>query len=304
MNWQEFWNSICDFFSNIGTNLYKFWIHPDEEGATPYLAQFLFALIILILGYFIIKLIIFCIRKALKLGKKKFANERNVKTFTVNTISIVLNILLVVLFLSLLGVDLTGLSTIFSSAILAIGLSLQDVVGNFASGIIILSSKPFIEGDYVSFPGQGVEGTVKEVRMLTTILQTTDRQTVVIPNKNITNNNLINYSNQPIRRAVFDFNVEYNSDVDAIKSIINKIFENDDRILKEQGISIVISGYSDGVFTLSARCYVPNNIYWDFLFDFYEKIYQEFKNNEIVLGVKKISVVQDNEITPLKKEEK
>ncbi len=295
MTWEEFWTNFGNFFKNIGNQLYEFWISPKDDSKTPYLATFLFALVVLVLGILLIKLITRILRKAFKLGKKKFVKDRTIKNFAINTIKVILYIILLILFLRILGMELTGISTIFSSAILAIGLSLQDVVGNFASGIIILTSKPFVAGDYVSFPGQDVEGTVKDVKFLTTILETYDRQTIVIPNKNVTNNDVVNYSTNPIRRIVISLGINSDGDFDILKKELIEIGKKDPRCLKDPEPSVFITDYSDNIFTVSFRAYVPSDLYWDVLFDLNENIFKMIKEKEIELGIKKIALLSEKE---------
>lgn len=285
-DWTSFWNAIGDWFGKIWNNLYYFWINPsanpDATGnESPYLATFLFAFGILVIGIFLIKLINIVLRKILKLGKRKFVKDRTIKNFIANTIKVLLYVFLFFLFLSILGVNLSGLATIFSSAILAVGLCLQDVIGNFASGIVILASKPFQVDDYVSFPDAKVEGTVVDVKFLSIILKTVDGQKIVIPNQNVTKNSIINYSAYPVRRLVVNCGVQYGEDVGKVKRVLLAIAKKDKRTLKDPEPYAVLTSFADSSVVISLRMYVPNDLYWDMLFQINEIIYKEFNANNI-----------------------
>ncbi len=290
MSWNEFWKNIGDFFKQIGENLKNFWITPTD-GSTPYLATFILAVIILIAGIFLIKLIIFILRKAFKVENNKFVKERTAKNFGIKTTEVILYIVLFIIFLGILGVKLDNITSIFSSAILAIGLSLQEVVKNFASGIIILSSKPFVVGDYVAFPGQSVEGEVKDIKILTTVLETFNKEVVVIPNKNITDHNLINYTTNPIRRVVITLGINCDGDFETVRNELIAIAKSDARVLKTPNVSCVIEEYKDNIFYVKVKSYVNNDDYWDALYYQNEKIFNMVKDKHIELGINQLKIL-------------
>ncbi len=293
--WNQFWSNVGKFFEEIGVQLYDFWFGTgtEAEPKIPYIASFATAIVILVIGVLLIKLLMRLLRKALKMGKKTFVKDKTVKTFALNTLKVTLYILLFVLFMALLGIKLNGFSTILSSAILAIGLSLQDVVSNFASGIIILSNKPFISGDYVVFVDQNCEGTIIDVKLLTTILETFDNQRVIVPNKNITNSNIINYSSNPTRRLVVNVGINLDGNKEKCKEILYKLASNDKRILLDPAPNVVISGVNENIFTVSLRCYVPTEIYWDVIYDINERLFDLLVEEKISLGVKQLNILND-----------
>lgn len=287
LNWNEFWNNLGEFFSSYGRKLYEFWINPTE--GTPYIITLVFALAFLVLGYFLIKLINKGIRKLFKIGKKKFENEKTIKNFAANLINVVLNVLLVLAFLSILGISLNGIATIFSSAILAIGLSLQDIIGNFASGLIILTTRPFITGDYVSINSE-CEGEVTDVKLLATYLLTYDKQIVVVPNKTITNSIITNYSSHHLRRVVISVGVDYNSDIDKVKTVMLSLTNGDKKIDQDVSPSVVLSSMGEYSLNFSLRFYVRTEDYWDVLFSYNEKIIKSFQENKINIPFKRIDI--------------
>lgn len=290
----EFWQEIGDFFKGIGDSLYEFWINPQannpESEAIPYLGVFIFALVVLILGYFAIKFIIKIARKALGIDKNTFIKDRTLKRFLLNSSKYILYVILIIIFLSILGVQLTGIATIFSSAILAIGLSLQDVISNFASGLIILTSKPFAVNDYVLFNNEGVEGNVVDVKFLTTYLKTVDGQTVIIPNKNITNATITNFSSNPARRINITISVSYDSDIKLVKKTMLDAIKTDKRVLKDPAPVAYLVKFNESGLDVSLRCHVPNEVYWDMLFNFNELILKYFRKNNINIAFRRIDI--------------
>ena len=216
--------------------------------------------------------------------------DRTIKTFLLSLVKVIANIAIVVIFLLILKVDLTGVAQIFSSAILAVGLSLQDVISNFASGVIILANKPFVVGDYIDLNNGEAEGTVIDVKFLVTALETVDKQIITVPNKNITGSVVKNYSKNPLRRITLNIGVDYSTNIDKAKNVILNIVKNDNRILEEPNPVVFLTAFNDSSLNLSLRCYVPNSMYWDILFSLNEKILLEFRKNDINIPFNRLVV--------------
>ena len=228
-------------------------------------------------------------RKLFKIDKK-LIKDRTIKTFLLSLIKVIANIAIVIIFLLILKVDLTGVAQIFSSAILAVGLSLQDVISNFASGVIILANKPFVVGDYIDLNNGEAEGTVIDVKFLVTALETVDKQIITVPNKNITGSVVKNYSKNPLRRITLNIGVDYSTNIDKAKNVILNIVKNDNRILEEPNPVVFLTAFNDSSLNLSLRCYVPNSMYWDILFSLNEKILLEFRKNDINIPFNRLVV--------------
>ena len=291
--WTNFWNDFGNALKKAWDEVVAFWAGSDNE--TPYVANFLFAIVVLILGIVLIKLFVKIINRILKLDKGIVVKDRSVKVFIVSTIKILAYFGLLILFLAILRIDLTGVTQIFSSAILAIGLSLQDVISNFASGIIILTSKPFVAGDYIKIGESTVEGNVVDVRFLVTTIETTNRQIVTIPNKTITSSILTNYTKNPIRRVVINIGVDYSTDIDKAKKVLLDLANNENRILEEPKPTCNITEFQDSAINLCLKCYVPNILYWDIYYDLNEKILIEFNKNKIIIPYNRLVVETMNE---------
>ncbi|HKL72950.1 MAG TPA: mechanosensitive ion channel family protein [Candidatus Onthovivens sp.] len=285
------WSDIQSFFEKLWEDFITFWFTPPV-GQTPYFAKFLFAFAFLFIGYFLIKIIIRVLRKIFKLNEKRVDKDRAVKQFLVSTINVIAKFALVVFFLILLGADLSGLTTIISSGILAIGLSLQEIIGNFASGIVILSSKPFAIGDYIFVDGE--EGTVKDIRFLTVVLRTADNQEIIIPNKIVTNSPIRNFTKVKNRRIKIDLSVVYGSDVEKVRKVVLGITSKEKRVLTDPAAYVAVAGFGANGVTLSLRCYSLSKDYWDTLFAINEKIYNEFNKNGIEFAFTTITVKNED----------
>ena len=286
-NWSTFWSDIWNSLKNSLANLREFWFGSTEQ--QPYIVNFLTAIAFLILGLLLTRLFLAILRKLFKIDKK-LIKDRTIKTFLLSLVKVIANIAIVVIFLLILKVDLTGVAQIFSSAILAVGLSLQDVISNFASGVIILANKPFVVGDYIDLNNGEAEGTVIDVKFLVTALETVDKQIITVPNKNITGSVVKNYSKNPLRRITLNIGVDYSTNIDKAKNVILNIVKNDNRILEEPNPVVFLTAFNDSSLNLSLRCYVPNLMYWDILFSLNEKILLEFRKNDINIPFNRLVV--------------
>lgn len=286
-NWSTFWSDIWNSLKNSLANLREFWFGSAEQ--QPYIVNFLAAIAFLILGLLLTRLFLAILRKLFKIDKK-LIKDRTIKTFLLSLIKVIANIAIVIIFLLILKVDLTGVAQIFSSAILAVGLSLQDVISNFASGVIILANKPFVVGDYIDLNNGEAEGTVIDVKFLVTALETVDKQIITVPNKNITGSVVKNYSKNPLRRITLNIGVDYSTNIDKAKNVILNIVKNDNRILEEPNPVVFLTAFNDSSLNLSLRCYVPNSMYWDILFSLNEKILLEFRKNDINIPFNRLVV--------------
>ena len=169
------------------------------------------AILIYVIGRFIIKQITKLVNKILI--KRKL--EVSVQTFLRSLLSITLNLILAFAIIARLGVETTSFAAILASAGVAIGMALSGNLSNFAGGLIILVFKPFKVGDFID--GPGASGTVKEIQIFHTILATVDNKIIYVPNGSMSSNVVVNYSKQDTRRAEWVIGVEYGEDRTSYK---------------------------------------------------------------------------------------
>ena len=248
------------------------------------------------------KILFLLLRKALKLDKS-FVKEKTIKRFFYNTVKFAFYIGIFLLFLSIIKVNMTGTSTIISSAILAIGLSLQDVVGNFASGLIIVNTKLFVIGEFIDIGGQ-VEGTVQDVSFLNTKLKTVDGQFVTVPNATITKSYIKNYSRNAVRRININLDVDYNTDIELAKNVLLEICKNDKRVMLDPAPQAVLTAFKEYSLNISLRCYVPTQVYWTVLFSLNEKILYAFRENNISIAFPRVALSSPTGNSVIVKEDK
>ena len=184
------------------------------EGSIDISAKLIIAVIVLAIGSKIIKAIESNLRKENKLKHL----DASVKGFLISFISITSKIVLFIVVLHILGVPTASIITVFGSCAVAIGLALQGGLSNIAGGLMILIFKPFKIGDYIEVNDK--EGTVKSITMFYTTITTFDNKVIQLPNGNLSNSNITNYTANKKRRIDIDISVSYDSNIDKVKKII------------------------------------------------------------------------------------
>ncbi|RIH63686.1 mechanosensitive ion channel family protein [Mariniphaga sediminis] len=228
------------------------------------------AIITLIIGWWIIKII----QKSIRRSFEKREMEPSLRGFLNSMIGILLKTLLLISVVGMLGVQMTSFIAILGAAGLAVGMALSGTLQNFAGGVIILLFKPFKAGDYIE--AQGHSGSVNEIQIFNTILKTPDNKTIIIPNGGLSTGSMINYSTEPRRRVDFVFGIGYGDDVDKAKTVLKKLIDGDDRILKDPEPFIAVSALADSSVNLVVRVWAEAANYWGIYFDMHEKVYKTF----------------------------
>lgn len=179
------------------------------------------------------------------------------------------------------GIHTTSFIAILGAAGLAIGLSLQGSLANFAAGFLMILFRPFRVGDYIE--GGGVTGTVEEIQIFTTTLKTPDNKTVIVPNAKITGDNIINWSTKGTRRVDMVFGIGYGDDIDKAKKTMADVLDQDDRILKDPPYQIALLELSDSSVNFIVRPWAKSEHYWGVYFDTMEKVKKAFDANKITI---------------------
>lgn len=223
------------------------------------------AILLLVVGLWFVRLINKMVRKFFE--KKDY--DPTLESFLQSFISIVLKVLLFVLVVTQLGVKTSSLIAIIGAAGLAIGLALQGSLSNFAGGVLILLFKPFKIGDWIS--AQGVDGSVKEISIFNTKLNTFGNQLAIVPNGQLANGNIVNYSAEPIRRDNYTVGIGYGSNIKKAKDILLELCLNDERILKEPKPEVYVAELADSSVNLSLRWWAKNENFWGAKFNLIEQ---------------------------------
>ena len=242
------------------------------DSILTYLPSIIAALIILILGLWVIKLIIGRLRKIME----KREVDPGVRGFSLSILGVVLKILLFIVIITKLGIETTSFAAILAAAALAVGLALQGSLSNFAGGVLIIVLKPYRVGDFIE--AQGESGSVTEISIFYTILTTTNNQRIIIPNGQLSNNKVTNYSYEPTRRNNMTVGISYDSDIKKSREVLLNIVNSDERVLKDPAPVVYVEGLGDNSVDLSLRFWANQADYWGLHFDTIEKLKTELED--------------------------
>lgn len=244
------------------------------------------AILVFIVGRFVIQMINKLVRRILT--KRDF--DPSVKTFVGSLVNVTLMILLIISVVGALGVQTTSFAALLASAGVAVGMALSGNLSNFAGGLIILLFKPYKVGDYIE--SQGVGGTVREIQIFHTILLTPDNKNIYIPNGSLSSGVVTNFGKEPTRRVDWTFGVEYGSDYEHVKSVIESVLAQDARILNEPAPFIALSALADSSVNVVVRAWVKSPDYWGVYFDTNKAIYATFNAQGIGFPFPQLTVHQ------------
>lgn len=222
-----------------------------------YLPSFLSAIFLLLFGLWFIKIFTGQVRKIIH--KKGY--DKTIENFAISLIGVGLKILLVIIVITQLGFETTSLVAVIGAAGLAIGLALQGSLANFAGGVLIIILKPFRVGDWIE--AKGVSGTVKETSLFYTKLNTFGNQLAIIPNGQLTNDNIINYTVEGKRRSAITVGISYDSDIKLAKEILLNLLKEQEKILTDPEPMVVVTELADSAVNLSVRFWALNDDFWD-----------------------------------------
>ena len=223
--------------------------------------------------YFIGRWIVHRIVRLIDVAMERRKVDVSLRSFTRSTVRVIFSLILVLIVVQTLGVNVTSLIAVFSAATLAIGMALSGTAQNFAGGVMILVMKPYRVGDYIS--AQGQSGTVREIKLFSTVITTSDNQTIYIPNNAIATAIIDNYSTAEQRRVDWTVGISYGDDVDVARRVILGMLASDARIQKEPAAVVRVAALADSSVNLTVRAWVANADYWDVFFEYNERFYKE-----------------------------
>lgn len=245
------------------------------------------ALIILIVGF---KLVNFLINR-IKKGKGFNKLEKTTGSFLSSILSVLLKSIVIITCAGELGIPMTSIITLIGSVGLALGLALQGGLSNIAGGVMIMIFKPFKIGDFID--NENLSGTVKEINIFHTVLSTYDNKMIVIPNGNLSNSVVTNYSRYPERLLDITITVDYNSDLKNVKKVLTNIANKCKYRIDNKDILIALKEHADSALVYTFRIWVKNSDYWKARFELLEEIRNEFKENNISIPYPQLDVHLD-----------
>jgi small conductance mechanosensitive channel len=205
--------------------------------------------------------------------------DKTLESFVCNLARMVLLTFVIIASVSALGIQTTSFIAVIGAAGLAIGLALQGSLSNFASGVLIVLFRPYKVGDWVE--AAGVAGTIVEVQILTTVFRTGDNKSIIVPNGQVMNSVIVNYSANDQRRVDMVVGVSYDDDLDKVRATLEDLIAADDRILDDPACTIAVAELADSSVNFVVRPWVKSGDYWGVKFDLTEAIKKRFDKEGI-----------------------
>ncbi len=271
---------------NESMNALEKFIAELPEKALSLGVRVLFAALIFFIGFRLIKLI----RKILKKSLTKASVELGVIQFLDSLLKIALNVILILIVASNFGFDATSVVALMGSAGVAIGLALQGSLSNIAGGILILLLKPFRVGDYIIEDSNGNEGTVKEIGIFFTKLQTGDNKIVILPNGTLANNSMTNFSEAHLRRVDITVGISYDANIKKAKDILWRIIDEDVDVKQDDTKKVFVDSLGASEVVLGVRVYCENAKYWELKWRLLETIKLAFDEEGIEIPYQQLAV--------------
>ena len=245
------------------------------------------AILIVVIGF---KLVKFVMNK-LKKGKMFNKLEKSSQTFSLSIINIILKGIVLLIAITELGIPMASIVSLIGSFGLALGLALQGGLSNIAGGVTIMLFKPFKVGDYIDTHADA--GTVKDINIFSTILQTYDNKLVVIPNGTLANTIIVNQTSSKTRLLDIPVTVDYKSDIDKVKEILNKIIKESKYRLDKHETLVALKEHGDNALVFTARMWVTSENYWPATYQMLETIKKEFDKEGISIPYQQLDVHLD-----------
>ena len=248
-------------------------------------SRVLSAIIVFLICLIAIKVITRVIEKLLERCGKL---DGTLKGFVKTALKIALWALAIVIVAGALGIPTASLVAVISIAGLALSLSVQNILANLFSGITLLLTRPFGQGDLVDIGANN--GTIKSVGLFYTVIDTLDNRCVSIPNSDVTAASVVNYSREPLRRVDLTFSASYDSSTEDVRAAILEAAQADEKILTDPAPFIVIGQYKDSTVEYIVRVWCDNADYWDVYFGMNERVRESFARHNIAMSYPHVNV--------------
>ncbi len=247
------------------------------------------AIAVLVIGNWLRKLIMKNIEKIL--FRKK--TDPGLTSFTTSTLDTLIKVTILLIAVSIIGVELTFLTVVFGAMAFAVGMALQGNLSHFASGIMILAFKPFTIGDFIKT--QGYSGTVKDIKIFSTVLVTLDNRVVIVPNGTIASNILENLTANKERVVAMSFGISYNDDIDKARKVIIDVAKGCPKIIQDKPVAIMVEALADSSVNLTVRPWAKSVDYWEVYFYMHEHVKKAFDKDNVSIPFPQMDVHFDKE---------
>lgn len=257
-DWQKFWDKIQNLVIN-------------------YTPRLLMAVILLVVGFWLIRMLNNWVKKALT-GRK---TNPTLRYFLQNLVTITLQVILIVMTLQVAGIQVTFLSAIIAGITVAAGLALSGTLQNFVSGILILFLKPYRVGDNIILQTQ--EGTVTSIQLFYTTVLTFDNKTIIVPNGQLSNNVVVNLSREGKRRLDIEMKFSYGIDIAHVKKVLHDSIHSAKDVLAEPVARVGVSALEPDRYAVMINVWIDTHGFFDTKLALQEKLVTDIKDAGIKL---------------------
>lgn len=261
-------------------NKIKLYAEQFGDLIVSYFGRFLFAVIVLLVGLWLIKK---CIRFLHGHFHRKSV-DLSLSEFLISIINVVLYVLLIISFASIIGIPTSSFLAVLGTAGLAVGLALQGSLSNFAGGVLILLFKPFRIGHNIT-SSNSVAGTVLKIDILYTTLRAGNGTTIYAPNGPLANAVINNASDNDTRQAEYKISISFDNNIDTARKVILAVLEKEPLILKEPKPAVLVGSIGESAIVLIVRAWASNADFWNVYYATNQKIKEAMDANEIKLPV-------------------
>lgn len=274
MSWQSFLITLQNWAVNVGVKL-------------------LISVVILIISFAVINKFSKMIERrgiAQQNQKKKKLDQTVYRTLSYVT-KIGLKILVVLALIGYLGIDTSAVSALIASLGVGVGLAVNGTLSNLAGGILLLITRPFRDGDFIS--ANGLEGTVEDIFICNTKVRTNDNKVIYMPNGKLSTSEIINYSEKPVRRVDLTYSISYSDDFEKAKELIRQVASANPLVLKDPAPNARITKHGDNSIDLFTTVWCKTEDYWSVFFDMNEQVKKTFDENGISIPFPQLDVHLD-----------
>lgn len=274
MDWQQIWTDVQAWLTNTGIKI-------------------VIAIILLILGFIFIN----WLSKKIEKHGKKVEKSKHIDTTVYRTLSyltkVALKILLVLSLVAYLGIDTSAITALIASLGVGVGLAVNGTLSNFAGGILLLFTRPFKDGDYIS--ANGFEGTVEDIFVCNTKIRTNDNKVVYLPNGKLSTSEIVNFTENSTRRVDLTYSISYSDDFEKAEEIVKQVAAANAKVLKDPAPKVRITKHASSSIDLFCAVWCKTEDYWDVLFDMNEQVKKAFDENGISIPFNQLDVHVKND---------
>jgi len=270
--WVDFWQKFADFF-----------FKPDEAGIN-YLSRIGVAIAIIVFTWIVLKILNPLFKKLFKV-KKGPDIDISAKLIILGLVKFLIWITIGFIVCSVLKINLSGVGGIIASVGVALGLALQDLVGSFFSGLLIINQKIIRTGDHILVKNAygECEGIVQRIHFFTTILTSFQGHKIIIPNKNMSSAVITNYTVNGERRIDYDVGVSYDSDLEVVKEALASVIKDEPLVIYPEKTQVYAESFGPYAVNMRLRCWIKADDYWTLYNQLTERIYLAFKQKGIYI---------------------